>query len=317
MCIAGDWGTSNLRLYLCRHHPAQASEILEIQSGPGVAEIAGGRAADGFEEVFFALAGGWIEKYGNIPVILSGMIGSNIGWKEAPYLPCPTNPAAMVQGRMSFSVRGLEINILAGLKTVNPFGLPDVMRGEELQLLGLMQELPDKQLPRLVALPGTHNKWALLQNGRVETFLTVPTGELYSVLGKHSVLISTDADGHDQSVFLQGVEAAESKADADFIHVLFSTRSRQVLGELPADKAPAYLSGLLLGSDVMGALTGFSESDPQTGGVTLIGESKLAECYRLVLERQGVAAKILDPHKIAIAGYRRIFQSLLEAESGT
>lgn len=57
--IAGDWGTTNLRLYLCQHKSSQSLNILATQTGPGVAQVEGD-----FEQIFFDLAGHWFEEYG-------------------------------------------------------------------------------------------------------------------------------------------------------------------------------------------------------------------------------------------------------------
>lgn len=171
-----------------------------------------------------------------MPIIISGMAGSTIGWREAPYLRCPVDISQIAEGRLAFEARGLEISIVAGLQTVNPLGAADVMRGEELQLLGWLQDDgTDSEQARLIALPGTHNKWALLSKDRIETFVTALTGELFALLKNHSVLITDrNTSEFDEEVFLQGVAAIERLGDAHLLHALFSTRSRQVLGDLPA-----------------------------------------------------------------------------------
>lgn len=305
--IAADWGTSSQRLYLCEYRAPGPSLILDTLGGPGVSQIEGD-----FEEVFFGLVGNWITQHGPMPIIISGMAGSTIGWKEAPYLQCPVDVARIAEDRLAFEARGLEISIVAGLKTVNPLGAPDVMRGEELQLLGWMQDnSADDGAARLIALPGTHNKWALLRNGRIETFLTALTGELFALLKDHSVLIAErNAEGFDEEVFFQGVAAIERLGDAHFLHALFATRSRQVLGDLPAAQGLSYLSGLLLGSDVIGALALFRETVQEVSSVSLIGEPHLSERYRLVLERLGVEVDTHDTAQIAIAGYAAIYKHL-------
>ncbi|MBT6115349.1 MAG: 2-dehydro-3-deoxygalactonokinase, partial [Porticoccaceae bacterium] len=193
--IAGDWGTTHLRLYLFQHHHGQPLTILASQMGPGVAQLKSqveSQVESNFEQVFFDLAGHWLDKHGPMPVILSGMVGSNIGWHAAPYIDCPASGKQIVAGRTAFNARGIEFSIISGLRTTNPLGTPDLMRGEELQLLGWMGAVdgPENTLKsaRLVVLPGTHNKWALVRGGKIETFVTALTGELYSLLQNHSVL---------------------------------------------------------------------------------------------------------------------------------
>lgn len=309
--IAADWGTSSLRLYLCEYREAGPSLILDNRTGPGVSRVDGK-----FEETFFSLLDDWIAQHDPMPIIISGMAGSTIGWREAPYLQCPVDIAAVAQGRLTFAARGLDISIVAGLQTINPLGAADVMRGEELQLLGWLQDVDvDDGAARLIALPGTHNKWTLLRNGRIETFLTALTGELFALLKDHSVLIvDRNTEAFNEEAFLQGVAAIENLGQAHLLHTLFTTRSQQVLGEMPAAQGLSYLSGLLVGSDVIGALALFRETAPEISTVSLIGEPHLCKRYRLVLERLGVEVQSSDTAQIAIAGYAAIYKHLYSKE---
>lgn len=300
--IAGDWGSSNLRLYLLAPGDG-ATRVLDTRNGPGVSAL-----SENIEDTFFALVADWINEHGNVPVVLSGMVGSTIGWHEAPYVQCPASANDVLNGRLTFSARDLEICIVAGLCTDNPIGAPDLMRGEELQLLGWMQSEGGSE-PELIALPGTHNKWVLCRNGHIETFLTVLTGELYALLEKHSILITPDtATTFDADAFGEGVSAAQKLGDAYLLHALFTARSRQVLGTLSATSAPSYLSGLLIGADVFGALALFRQNCPEIPRVTLLGEPELLHYYQLALEHTGTSAHPVDTQKATIAGFTTIYQ---------
>lgn len=305
--IAGDWGTSKLRLYLCEFAPAGDSRVLESLSGPGVSQIPGE-----FEATFFNLAENWLTAHGELPVILSGMAGSTIGWREAPYLQCPVNVDEIVRGRVAFESRGVEFSIVAGLKVSNPLGAADVMRGEELQLLGWMRtQMQTSEAAQIIALPGTHNKWVLVRDGVIETFLSALTGELFALLNTHSVLISDRESKHfSQQVFMDGVKAVEQLDDAQLLHALFSTRARQLIGELSEEDASSYLSGLLIGSDVVGATSVFRDLVPDYTEVTLIGDGVLSERYRLVLNHLGIDSSTSDTTQIAIAGYEAVYENL-------
>jgi 2-dehydro-3-deoxygalactonokinase len=304
--IAGDWGTSNLRLYLCQYLSPQETISLETRYGQGISEIQGD-----FEETFFNLTQDWLDKYGPMPVILSGMIGSNIGWKEAPYLTCPVDSKQIANGRISFNTRGIEFSILAGLRATNPLDAPDVMRGEELQLLGWMLSQHDQgPHDRLFALPGTHNKWSRVIDNKIETFLTAFTGELFSLLRNHSILISDDsAISFNQGVFMQGVRAIENLGGGHLVHALFATRSKQVLGEMATTDGLSYISGLIVGADILGAVNLFT-SDQQTLPITIIGEATLSQQYLMVLNYLGFDSDSCDPAKIAISGFTEIYQTI-------
>jgi 2-dehydro-3-deoxygalactonokinase len=306
--IAGDWGTTNLRLYLCSHNqtPNMPLAVLGTQMGPGVSQV-----KHNFEAIFFDLAGDWLDEHGPMPVILSGMVGSNIGWQAAPYIDCPASAEQIVSGRTGFNARGIEFSIISGLKTTNPLGTPDLMRGEELQLLGWMRAAADIQPPQLIVLPGTHNKWALVQGGKIETFVTALTGELYSLLQNYSVLIAdAESVGFSDEVFMQGVEVATTLKSGQLLQALFATRSRQVLGELSEVHASSYLSGLLIGSDVVGSLALMEKQMDGITSVELIGDSALSRCYQLALESVGVKTELRDATQIALSGYQAVYEAL-------
>jgi 2-dehydro-3-deoxygalactonokinase len=313
--IAGDWGTTHLRLYLCRYVLDQPLNVLATQAGPGVSQVNGD-----FEQIFFDLVGDWLEKHGTMPVILSGMVGSNIGWQAAPYIDCPASAEQIVSGRTAFRARGIEFSIISGLRTINPLGAPDLMRGEELQLLGRMGAALDvkTETAQLIVLPGTHNKWALVQRGKIETFVTALTGELYSLLQNHSVLIAnTETADFSDDIFMQGVKVATTLESGQLLQALFTTRSRQVLGELSESHASSYLSGLLIGSDVAGSLALMEKQMGAIESVDLIGDSALSRCYQLALESVGVKAEVRDAVQVAMSGYEAVYLALYSLSGGS
>ena len=286
---------------MCEYTSTQ-SRILETRFGPGISQIDGD-----FEEQFFELADDWLGEPATPPVLLSGMVGSTIGWKDAPYLSCPVSTEQIADGRITFEARGVEFSILAGLRNTNPLGSPDLMRGEELQLLGWLRSQATSPPRQLFALPGTHNKWALCKNGEVSTFLTAYTGELFALLRNHSILISDSSEFRfDEQVFLQGVKTASNMDDAQLIHTLFSTRAKQVVGDIAAEDALSYLSGLIISADISGALALFKDFD----SLTIIGESSLSKHYELAANHYGVSVETCDPSAIAIAGFAAIYQQI-------
>ena len=126
--VAGDWGTSNLRLFLCR-----GEEVLERSSGPGIATAGTEPAA-----VLFDCMAPWTRAHGPLPVWLAGMVGSRNGWTEVPYVPCPVDADALAAGMLRFTARDHDIAIMPGVSCTNPCGAPDVMRGEETQIIGAL-----------------------------------------------------------------------------------------------------------------------------------------------------------------------------------
>lgn len=278
--------------------------VIDTVSGLGAGQVNGE-----FEETFFGLVDAWLKAYGTLPVILSGMVGSTIGWQEVPYSACPVNVSTLAAQVTRFNARGLDIALLAGLKTDNPMGLPDVMRGEELQLLGWYQSQAQPSGRSLCVLPGTHNKWVVMNNGSVETFSTGFCGELFALLKNHSVLLPKDlGETVDKNAFEQGVLKAKASNASTLLHSIFATRSLQLLRNYSAEQAASYLSGLLIGCDVVGALALFQQEQGSFSHLHLIGESQLSENYQKALHVFGYDSQVLPTQPIAEAAYTAIYE---------
>ncbi|HWW79662.1 MAG TPA: 2-dehydro-3-deoxygalactonokinase, partial [Steroidobacteraceae bacterium] len=245
--IAGDWGTSNLRLFLCDAEGA----ALDAISGPGAADASGR-----FAPVFDSLTARWKESHGALPAVLCGMVGSSLGWTQAPYLPCPARPEQIAAA--CASLQEGAIAVVPGLSCRNRFNAPDFMRGEETQILGALNLAAELREGRcVICLPGTHTKWVVVDAGWVREFFTAPTGEVFALLRDHSVLIRGNdgvASTTDMDAFDNGLAHFNEFPQTQLLHRLFEPRSRQLSGEFAAEAASAYLSGLLVASDVHGAL---------------------------------------------------------------
>ena len=287
--IAGDWGTSRLRLYLCDtggHVLARGEE-----EGASVADCAGR---------FANSVASWDKAHGALPAVLSGMVGSTIGWREVPYLKCPAKPATIAGAALRFEAGGRAIAILPGLSCVGKTGAPDVMRGEETQILGALRLHPNLAKGcHIFCLPGTHTKWVTVTDGAVTLFQTALSGELFELLRRHSVLVRDSSEVDAQSpAFALGLEFARRNAGADLLHLLFSARSRVVTGALAKADAASYLSGLVLGRDIATALTLLD----LTGSVQLICTPALAALYARALSAYDLDSAVVDGDRAALAG---------------
>jgi 2-dehydro-3-deoxygalactonokinase len=235
-------------------------------------------------------------------VVSSGMVGSALGWHEVPYVDATV--ALPDLARHAFQVPdatlGAPVLIVPGYCIRNASGVPDVMRGEETQLLGAWAM---GHVSGWFVLPGTHSKWVLLQDGVVRKLRTYMTGELYDLLRKQGTLAAA-AGGQaewDDAAFAAGVDAAGGHA---LSHVLFSARARVVSKDMPASSTAAYLSGVLIGTelkDVLGADTG----DIPT--FDLIGSPQLAELYQKAAARLGCRFNILDARQVFLAAVQQIY----------
>jgi 2-dehydro-3-deoxygalactonokinase len=294
--IAGDWGTSRLRLYLCGRDGA----VLDRREGEGAsAPDCAGRVA--------AAVADWDRTHGKLPAVLAGMVGSTIGWRDVPYLECPAKPETIAGAALKFKADGRNIAIAPGLKCINHAGAPDVMRGEEVQLLGALRLNPELAEGRhLLCMPGTHVKWVRLEDGAVSRFQTALSGELFELLSRHSVLARDGGSVDPESpAFALGLRTARDNARSGLLHLLFSTRSRVVTGTMAKADAASYLSGLIVGADVGAALALFGP-----GRVPLVCSPLLAALYARALGTYGVIAPVIDGDAAALAGLVQIHTEL-------
>ncbi len=301
--IVGDWGTSNLRLFLCSEDGA----ALASKAGPGAAAV-----DQPYPWLLSTLVSDWQRDHGELPIVLCGMVGSSIGWTQVPYVPCPAS-AGQIAARC-VTIEGGRVCIVPGLSCTNRLDAPDVMRGEETQILGALQlEPPLRKGRRLLCLPGTHTKWVAINDGVVSDFLTAPTGELYSLLTRHSVLVSDarsapgPATGADDAAFARGLEQVRLVPSADLLQRLFQCRSRRLIGELASADVPAFLSGLLIGSDAHSALRLMAHGT--AGSVHIVGTEQLALLYARALQAFGASPESIDGEAAARAGLMHIYRS--------
>ncbi|MBO9560121.1 MAG: 2-dehydro-3-deoxygalactonokinase [Caulobacter sp.] len=289
--IFGDWGTSRLRLYL-----RQGKSVLDRRDGPGIGALNGASP----REAFLDLVGDWREA-GPSLALLCGMVGSRNGWQEAAYAPCPAGAADIRERLLHLDADGLPVAIVPGLSCRNALGGPDVMRGEETQILGALELDPALKRGRhLLALPGTHTKWVAVEDGRITDFVTAPVGELYALLREHSILAKAAPGDDPESAegFAQGVARVREQGAARLPHLIFETRSRQLIDGLPKADAMGFLSGLLLAADVAATADWFGA----LGQVSLIGAPALSALYAQAITAFGGASAAVDGDSAVLAG---------------
>lgn len=289
--IALDWGTSSLRAYAM----APTGAVLDSRrSDHGVmnlppAEPGALGAGARFEHALQNLCGDWLVAHSRTPLLACGMVGSAQGWVQADYLPLPGSSASLARSlAIVHRPNGQPLHIVPGL--LQQGDLPNVMRGEETQIAGVLQSLatgattPQRML---IGLPGTHSKWAVVESGAVTRFETFMTGEIYAALRHHSILGRTmvDTDGFDEVAFTQGLRVAHTPEGAlGVLSNVFSSRTLGLTRRLPGEAQADYLSGLLIGHEVAAL------AQVLLGGglpVVLCGEPALCRRYATALEVHG------------------------------
>ncbi|GGD86218.1 2-dehydro-3-deoxygalactonokinase [Aureimonas endophytica] len=270
-CAAADWGTSSFRLWLL----ARDGTVLgEKRSREGMQSAV---AAGGFAAVLETHLGA-LGAAPDLPVIVCGMAGAKQGWVEVPYVDAPAPFEAIAAGALPVPGVARDVRILPGVAQRDA-ARPDVMRGEETQIVGLGRE-------GLVCLPGTHSKWAAVRAGRIEAFSTFMTGEVFALLAEQSILRHTvgadrDALAHAEA-FGRGVEAGLNEPEL-LLNRLFALRAGPLLGLSEGAEAAARLSGLLIGSEIAGARSLL----PGERSVVLVVSGPLADLYAAALEVAG------------------------------
>lgn len=283
-----DWGTSNLRVMRL----TAGGRVLDQRSDPrGAGEL----SADRFRGVLEEVAGDWLAE---APVLICGMAGARGKWREAGYQPCPASLSDIAAGLVRPETEG-EVFIVPGVSELEDGLLTDVMRGEETQMMGLWG---DGGSGWAVA-PGTHSKWIRIEAGRIASFRTFVTGELFAAVSQSAILSSSpDVAVGDDAAFRRGVE--RGLADRAVTAALFSVRVGMLGGRLTPEAAPDYLSGLLIGAEIA------AQHHLAGGSITLVGAPELSRRYGVALEMAGLPRpEAVDAATVTARGLWRIWEA--------
>lgn len=293
---AVDWGTSSFRLWLLDD---TGCVLAERRSGEGMLTA----GAEGFGPILerhLAAAGAPAD----LPVVICGMAGARQGWIEAPYVTLPAGldgilaGAVPVPGQGASSVR--EIRILPGLAQRSAEA-PDVMRGEETQLAGILPLFATGR--HVICMPGTHCKWVEAADGVIQGFRTWLTGEMFSILSKQSILRHSLGEKAapalpDTPAFVAACTAALGEG-GDIGPSLFRIRAATLLHDLKPEEAAATLSGLLIGAEIASARRLFGAPADK---IILVASGPLGSLYAAALKLAGLSVLQADADEAVRAG---------------
>lgn len=265
--IAVDWGTTSFRAYLAS---ADGQVLAARETGQGILKVENGAFAD----TLVAATRDWFGQHGPLPILMAGMIGSRQGWREAPYARCPARAADLSVGLTHVDVPGLaSVAIIAGVTTQGLAERPDVMRGEETQIFGALAGMRLEQ--GIFVLPGTHSKWVRIDGGAIVDFTTYMTGEVFAALKDHTILgrLMTPGPGNGDG-FVRGLDAARHMGGGAgaLLSGIFSARTLALFDALAGSDVADYLSGLLIGAEIV-------EAARNASGVVIVGNSQLSTRY--------------------------------------
>ena len=268
--IGVDWGTTSFRAFRIARDGTIRDRRTALR---GLVNVPDNRFADTLREEI----GPWLAA-GEDHVLLSGMIGSRQGWKEAPYVPCPVGAPDVAAALVEIEFDWGQVKLVPGLSATDEAGVAEVMRGEETQVFGVLETMGGGGL---ACLPGTHSKWVRIEGGRIVGFTTHMTGEAFGVLRGHTILGRMMREGPaDGAPFDAGVRRCGDPGG--LLHHIFGARSLVLAGQLAETDAAAYLSGILIGHEVRAALVG------RTGEVVhVIGTPELTMLYARSISAYG------------------------------
>ena len=285
--IALDWGTSSFRAYLL----GGDGTIQETISAPhGILAV---RDA-AFDETLESQIGQWPK---SLPIMASGMITSRQGWVELPYVACPANLKSIAAAIHSHtSEQGRKVFFVPGISYRSPDGIPDVIRGEESQVLGASQGGTEH-----FVTPGTHSKWIDVESGKIQSFSTYMTGEVFALLKNHSILgrLMT-GETNNPAAFERGVRTS-LKDPAGFLHRIFSTRTLTLFNEMPTEHLSSYLSGQVIGTEIAHAIA----KNSATAQYRILATPALGEHYMTAMKIAELNVNYGEPD-VVVKGLRRI-----------
>jgi 2-dehydro-3-deoxygalactonokinase len=285
--IGVDWGTTHRRGYLV------ADGALRREAADAQGALASrGRFGAALDEMVSALGADASDT-----VVMSGMVGSAFGWREAPYLGASVPLAELASHLVAIDERRF---IVPGYACADGAQV-DVLRGEEMQLLGALALGRDGGW---FVLPGTHGKWVRVERGRIVRFWTFMTGEVYAALLAAGTLASAAAaDDFDAAAFDAGFAACEDDA---VTHALFGARARVVTGRMPVSALASYVSGVLVGAEWWRMRREWGDARE----VVVIGAPALARTHARAAATFGVDAPALDPRDVYVAALTHVARTM-------
>ncbi len=295
--VAVDWGSTNLRYWLISKDTGKT--ILNGKKKFGVRFVSNGN----FEEILYNLIVDFLPQNGKIDILCCGMVGSKQGWQEITYAHSPRSPklAENVE-RITTDDPRLNVMIIPGLMQRNT---PDIMRGEETQILGFLCQNPDFE--GVICFTGTHSKWVKISDGEITFFKTFMTGEMFEILSKHSLLKFSVSSG------IIDIEEARNAAIDILTHPhkfsshLFGLRANDLLNNASPTHIKSRLSGYIIGLEIAGSKNFWIGNE-----VVIVGIDPITQIYQAVLEEQGIDLNTYLSDELSLSGLKATYVNLLD-----
>lgn len=296
--ISCDWGTTSFRIRLVQLPEMQiVSSLHQNDIGFGQITLKRDEKISLLQQKIDALLARRAPGEA-IPCILSGMASSSIGISELPYGKLPISLKAFA---LPYEKLDKNIFLVSGLADEE-----DVMRGEEVQIAGAVNKASGSEKNTLVILPGTHSKHALIQGKELVSFQTFLSGELFSILLKHSILKHSFPDEEKEQVDITAFQRGIAASSGYLLHELFAIRARQVLGNEPQLAKQDFLSGLLIGAELRGLpQEKFTEA-------LVVADGKLSQLYQAAIRAlyPKLTIRLFSTEQATILGHYQLIENL-------
>lgn len=274
-----DIGTSNTRLCLYSHGNLVCTKKMAI--GAGSTKTFGKDFL--FKKlkdlILSILSENYIREESVAYIFASGMAGSELGLCEIPHIPLPVNVCNLeqhIQTHTLSQITSIPIAFVPGIKKVQDNMLADIMRGEEVESIGIFNALSTHE-DFVLVLPGTHNKVICVRSdGTITDFYSTMSGEVLHNIISNSIL--TGQVDHDfeieKSAVLHGAQyAAENGLHATLFHVRV-----MAMNKLRKDTLCSFLYGAVISQDIE-KIRHFSTGKP----IYIGGRHELKDTYGILL----------------------------------
>ncbi len=281
-----DWGSSHVRAYA---FDGSGRVVERRSSAAGAMKL---QSPQAFRNALYELVD-QDTQWCRAPRIACGMVGARGAWVEAGYCAVGAD-AALIAEKLSvieFS-DAPPLWVVPGIASL----APDVMRGEETQLLGA--GITDG----VVVLPGTHSKWAVISGGAITSFTTYLTGEMNALIRTQSTVgrvLSQNAQ-IDDAALDRGISMARSQRS--WLTTLFSFRARAVAQGADAQLLSDEFSAWLIATEFVHALA----ETPQLRDISIVGAEQLSAWYAAIAGRMDIRVQKLDADQCVTAGLWRL-----------
>jgi 2-dehydro-3-deoxygalactonokinase len=286
--IAVDWGTSSLRVWLMDGAANVLSARRRAKGLLSIADLTVAERGGEYERILSDVCGDWLRDHPGLPAIACGMVGSSEGWVDAGYLALPTDLTLRADAFTTIDHAHGVLHVVPGLRIASlADAAGDLLRGEESQLVGAL-DLAGRDHPRQTfVLPGTHTKWVRVEDGKVISFTTAMTGEIFGLLLRDGLLARTAAPASgDDRAFERGLRTT---TDRGLLTELFGGRALVLDGLLDPSSLPDYISGVLIADELRHQLPTYATSGP----VVLCGAPELCARYSKALAQNGVESRVV------------------------